>query len=58
MIAGRLPFAGERQEAVLYGITSEEAGHLGDRSGWKGVGADNAVQAWSGVTEMGPVSLK
>ena len=24
MIAGRLPFAGERQEAVLYGITSEE----------------------------------
>ncbi len=24
MIAGRLPFVGERQEAVLYGITSEE----------------------------------
>ena len=24
MIAGRLPFAGERQEAILYGITSEE----------------------------------
>ena len=24
MIAGRLPFAGERQEAVLYGITNEE----------------------------------
>ena len=24
MVTGRLPFAGERQEAVLYGITSEE----------------------------------
>ncbi len=24
MVAGRLPFAGERQEAVLYGITNEE----------------------------------